>query len=145
MFTLRNVTWTGLIWGDYKKTDPKDCFHKTVVVLDSDKEDDNKRLLNVQGPSNVYNNVLINERNTKARDASTINLGREIRDDLDRFDSTLTNNIENTSLQTPRNANQIGNAETPNADSEEMNDEESRIISVHSTDSSYAPSDTPIF
>ena len=73
-------------------------------MLDSDKEDNNKRLLNVQGPSDVYNNNLINERNTKACDASTINLGREIRDNLDRFDSTLTNNIENTSLQTPRNA-----------------------------------------
>ena len=41
--------------------------------------------------------------------------------------------------------NRIGEEETFNADNEELNDTESRLISVHSSDSSYAPSDAPIF
>ena len=46
----RNVTWTGLMWGEYEKISPENYFYKTVVVLDSDEENDDERLINVQRP-----------------------------------------------------------------------------------------------
>ena len=39
VFTSRNVTWTGLMWGDYEKINPKIYSYQTVIVFDSDKED----------------------------------------------------------------------------------------------------------
>ena len=48
---MRNVTWTGLTWGEYEKISPENFLYKTVVVLDSDKENEDKRLINVNRPN----------------------------------------------------------------------------------------------
>ena len=51
VFTSRNVTWTGLTWGEYEKISPENYFHKTVIVLDSDKENEDEHLINVNRPN----------------------------------------------------------------------------------------------
>ena len=45
VFTSRNVTWTGLTWGEYKKISPENYFYKTVIVLDSDEENEDEHLI----------------------------------------------------------------------------------------------------
>ena len=42
VFTSRNVTWTGLTWGEYEKISLENYFYKTVIVLDSDEENEDE-------------------------------------------------------------------------------------------------------
>ena len=79
VFTLRNVTWTGLTWGEYEKISPENYFYKTVVVLDSDKENEAKHLINVQG-SNSQCECAVEVSNANNEETEDLNSGRGIRD-----------------------------------------------------------------
>ena len=93
VFTSRNVTWTGLTWGEYKEINPENYFYKTVVVLDSDKENEAKRLINVQGP-NAQRERTVEVLNANNEETKDLNSGRGIRDGPLR----LNINIPRTSM-----------------------------------------------
>ena len=79
VFTSRNVTWTGLTWGEYKKINMENYFYKTVVVLDSDEENEVKHLINAQG-SNAQHKRTVEVSNANNEETKDLNSGRGIRD-----------------------------------------------------------------
>ena len=67
----RNVTWTGLTWGEYEKISPENYLYKSVVVLDSDKENEDKRLININRP-NVQRECIVEVSNAKMKKTETL-------------------------------------------------------------------------
>ena len=51
VFTSRNVKRKCLTWGEYEKISPESYFYKTVIVLDSDEENEDERLINFNRPN----------------------------------------------------------------------------------------------
>ena len=90
---MRNVTWTGLTGGEYKKINLENYFHKTVVVLDSDKENEVKHSINVQGPNNIQREHLVEASNVNNKETGDSNAGREIRDGSLRLNIKVPENL----------------------------------------------------
>ena len=138
------------MWGEYEKINLENYFYKTIVVLDSDEENEVEHSINVQGPNNIYCKRLINASNRIDKETTDMISGRAIRDYplqlniniLDNF-----NDLNDNTVYSPRNTEQMENVETPPTNSSLINDnqsQDSHIILVHSSDTSYTPSDTPI-
>ena len=71
---------TGLTWGEYKKIDSENYFYKTVVVLDSDEENEVERSIDVQGPNNIQRECSVEASNVNKEETTDFNSGRAIRD-----------------------------------------------------------------
>ena len=100
---------------------------------------------------NIYHKHSINASDGIIKETTNINSGRAIRDDPLRVNINILENFDDlndNTICTPRNTDQIENFETLPTNSNLINDNESqdsRIISVHSSDTSYILSDTPLF
>ena len=85
------------------------------------------------------------------KENADFNVGRAIRDGSLQLNINIPenfDNLNNNAVCTPRYTNQMENIKTPPTNSNLINDNESqdlRIILVHSSDTSYTLSDTPIF
>ena len=121
-----------------------------VVVLDSDKENEAERLINVEGP-NPQGERRVEVSNANNEETKDLNSGRGIRDDPLRLNINILENFDefhDSSVNTPSYADQMENVASPPTNSNLVNSNESqnsRIILVHSSDTSYAPSDKPNF
>ena len=105
VFTSRNVTWTGLTWGEYKKINLENYFYKTVVALDSNKENEVKRTINVQGPNNIQRERLVEALNINNKETGDFNSGRAIRGDPLQLNINILENFDNlndNTIYTPR-------------------------------------------
>ena len=137
--------------GRIQENKPREFFYKTVIVLDSDKENEVKRSINVQGPYNSQRERLVEASNLNNDETGDSNAGREIRDGSLRLNINILENFDdlnNNTIYTPRYTGQMENVESPSTNSNIIDDSESqdlRVISIHSSDTSYTPSDTPIF
>ena len=60
-------SYVGRIW----EISPENYFYKTVVVLDSDEENEAKRLINVQGP-NVQRECAVEASNANNKKPQTL-------------------------------------------------------------------------
>ena len=69
------------------------------MVLGSDEDVEEEHLINVQGPNKVYHESLFNGWNTENQETSTLNLGREIRDDSLRLNSYTPDNSDSTLVE----------------------------------------------
>ena len=92
---MRNVTWTGLTWGEYKKFNLENCFYKTVVVLDPNKGNEVKRSINVQGPNYIQRKRLVKASNVNNEETADFNAGRAIRDGSLRLNINIPENFDN--------------------------------------------------
>ena len=120
---MRNVTWTALTWGEYEKINLENYFYKTVVVLDSDKENEVKRLINVQGP-NAQRERTVEVSNTNNEETKDLNSGRGIRDSPLRLNINILENFDefqDFSVNTPSYADQMENVGSPPMSSELVN------------------------
>ena len=120
------------------------------MVLDSDEESEGERSINIQGPINIYREHSINASNRINKETRNINSGRAIRDDPLRLNLNIPENFDNLNdkiIYTPRNTNQMENVKTLPTSSDlisENQSQDSHIILVHSTDTSYTLSNTQI-
>ena len=150
VFTSRNVTWTGLTWGEYEKISLENYFHKKVVVLASDEENEDDHLINVNRP-NIQEERVVEVLNANNDENGNSNSGRVIRDSPLRLNINIPENIDDFQdllINTPNYDDRMESVESPPMNSDQFNHNEqgdSRIISVHSSDMSYTPSDTLIF
>ena len=78
VFTSKNVTWTGLTWGEYEKISLENYFYKTVVVLDSYEENEDKRLINVNR-ANIQRERIVEVSNVNNEENGSFNSGRGIK------------------------------------------------------------------
>ena len=137
--------------GRIRENQSGELFLKTVVVLDSDKENEVERSINVQGLNDTQCKRLVEASNVNNEETIDFNSGRAIRDDSLQFNINVPENFDNlndNTICTPRYTNQMENVKTPPTNSDLINDNESqdlRIILVHSSDTSYTLSDTPMF
>ena len=92
---MRNVTWTGLTWGEYEKINLENYFYKTVVVLDSNEENEVERSINVQGPNNIQSERLVEASNVNNEETTDFNSGRAIRDDPYQLNINIPENFDN--------------------------------------------------
>ena len=119
------------------------------MVLDSDEENEAEHLINIQG-SNTHMNV-VEVSNANNEETEDLNSGREIRDGPLRLNINIPEDFDefkDFSVNTPSYADQMENVGSPpmNSDLVYRNEsEESRVILVHSLDTSYTLSDTPMF
>ena len=144
MFTSRNVTWTGLTWAEYKKISLENFFYKTVIVLDSDEENEDERLINVNR-LNVQRERIIEVSNVNKEENGNVNSGRGIRNSPLRLNINIPKNIndfQDLSINTPNYDDQMESIGSLPMNRNEQDD--LRVISLHSLDTSYTPSDYPI-
>ena len=119
------------------------------MVLDSDKENEVKRLIYVQGP-NTQTECAVEVSNANNEETKDLNSGRGIRDGPLRLNINIPEDFDefqDFSVNTPSYADQMENVGSPPMNSNLVNcneSEESRVILVHSLDTSYTPSNTPI-
>ena len=115
-----------------------------VVVLDSDEENEDERQINVHRPEDCTFNI-----NTNTEERENFNLGREIRDSPLRINLNIPEyDFQDSPTNIPNHDDQMENNESPPTNYDQMtrNEEgDSHVISVHSSDTSCAPSDSPIF
>ena len=116
-----------------------------VGVLDSDKENEDERLINFQGPT-AQHERMVEVSNANNEETKDLNSGRGIRDSplwlniniLENFDD-----FQDLSVKTPSYADQMENTGSPPRNSDLVNCDESqdsRVILVHSSDTLYTPS-----
>ena len=136
--------------GRVQKISPENYFYKTGVVFDSDEENEAKRLINFQEP-NAQRECTVEVSNANNEETEDLNSGRGIRDGPLQLNINIPENIDefqNLSVNTPIYADQMENVGNPPMNSDLVNfneSEELRVISVHSLDTLYTLSDTPIF
>ena len=97
------------MWGEYEKINPENYFYKTVVVLDSDEENEAKRLINVQGP-NAQREHTVEVLNVNNKENGNFNSGRGIRDSPLRLNINILENIDDfqdLSINTPNYDDQM--------------------------------------
>ena len=119
--------------------------------MDSNKENEAEHSINVQGPNDIQRECSVEASNVINKETTDFNSGRVIRGDPLRLNINIPENFDNlndNTVCTPRNTNQMENVQTLPTNSNLINDNESqdsRIILVHSSDTSYTLSDTPVF
>ena len=86
------------MWGEYEKISPKNYFYKTVIVLDSDKENEDERLINVNRPDNQEERV-VEVLNGNNEENGNSNSGRVIRDSPLRLNINIPENIDDFHTQ----------------------------------------------
>ena len=141
MFTSRNITWTGLPWGEYEKISPENYFYKTVVVLDSDENED-ERLINIQGP-NAQRERTLEVLNANNEENGNFHSGRGIRDGPLWLNINVPENFDefqDLSINTPSYADQMESVGSPpiNTDKLTVTNQETRalfpyIVRIHCT------------
>ena len=102
MFTSRNVTWTNY-------------FYKTVVVLDSDEENEDERLINIQGP-NAQRERTVEVSNVNNEENGNFNSGRGNRDSPLRLNINVPENFDefqDLSINSPNYADQMESVGSP--------------------------------
>ena len=65
--------------GEYEKISPENYFYKTVIVLDSDEENEDEHLINVNRP-NIQGERVVEVSNANNEETKDPNSGRGIRD-----------------------------------------------------------------
>ena len=114
-------TYVERVWEDKSG----ELFYKTIVVLDSDRESEVECSINVQGPNNIYRKHSINASNGINKETTDINSGRAIRDDPLQLNINILENFDNlndNTIYTPRNTEQMENIKTPPTNSGLIND-----------------------
>ena len=116
-----------------------------VIVLDSDEENEDERLINVDRP-NIQEDRVVEVLNGNNEENGNSNSGRGIRDSPLRLNINIPGNIDdfqNLSINTPNYSDWMESIESPPMNSNQFNGNgqgASRIISVNSSDTSYTPS-----
>ena len=98
-----------------RKIGQKTIFIKTVVVLDSDEENEVKRLINAQGP-NAQRERRVEVLNANNEETKDLNSGREIRDSPLWLNINMLKNFDefqDFSVNTPSCADQMENVGSP--------------------------------
>ena len=93
----------------------KNYFFKTFVVLDSDEESEIECSINAQGPNNIHYKRSLNASNRIYKEKRNINSGRVIRDDPLWLNINVPenfNNLNDSTIYTPRTDKQIENVKT---------------------------------
>ena len=116
--------------------------------MDSDEENEAKRLINVQGP-NVQRELAVKALNAKNEETKDFSSGRGIRDDPLRLNINIPENFDefyDNTVSIPSYTDQMEKSLSMNSNLVNNNESQDlRIILVHSLDTSCTPSDTPIF
>ena len=91
--------------------------------MDSDKENEVKRSINVQGPNNIQCKRLVEASNVNNEETTDFNSGRAIRDGSLGLNINILENFDDlngNTICTPRYTNQMENVETPSTNSDLM-------------------------
>ena len=114
-------------------------------MLDSDKENEDKRLINVNRP-NTQQERMVEVSNPNNEENGSFNSGRGIRDSPLQLNINVLENFDEFQdllINTPNYYDQMESIGSLPMNSDQINrnkQEDSRVISVHSSDTSYTPS-----